>query len=68
VAPEYRRQGVGSALSRRATEEARGLGIPTLYLFTFDKQGFYARLGWATLEEVSYAGRPGSIMLRQLAA
>jgi GNAT superfamily N-acetyltransferase len=67
VVPEYRRQGIGSALSRRATEEAQRLGIPTLYLFTFDKQGFYTRLGWATLEEASYAGRRGSIMLRQLA-
>jgi predicted N-acetyltransferase YhbS len=62
VAPECRRQGIGSALSRRATEEAQALGVSTLYLFTFDKQEFYARLGWGVLEEASYAGRLGSIM------
>ena len=68
VAPEHRGQGIGSALSRRAADEARDLGISTLYLFTFDKQGFYARLGWAPFDEASYAGRRGSIMARDLAA
>lgn len=68
VAPEYRGQGIGSALSRRATEEAKRLRVARLHLFTFDKQGFYARLGWTTLEEARYAGRSGSIMVRQLAA
>jgi GNAT superfamily N-acetyltransferase len=68
VARPYRGHGIGSALSERATQEARRLGIPTIYLFTFDKQGFYARLGWAALEDARYGGRLGSIMVRQLAA
>ena len=68
VAPPYRGFGIGSALSERATQEAQGLGVPALYLFTFDKQGFYTRLGWAALEEARYAGRLGSVMVRQLAA
>src|SRR5262245_27286974 len=61
VAPTHRHQGIGTALSRRAVDEARGLGVSTLYLFTFDRQTFYARLGWASFEEASYAGRRGSI-------
>jgi len=68
VGPKYRGQGIGSALSTRATEEAMVVGVSTLYLFTFDKQTFYGRLGWSALEEAAYAGRPGTIMLRRLAA
>ena len=67
VGPEYRGQGIGSALSNRATNEAIVLGVSTLYLFTFDKQGFYGRLGWSELEAAAYADRPGTIMVRRLA-
>ena len=62
VSPEHRGCGIGSALSRRATEEAERLGFSTLYLFTFDKQDFYARLGWQPFERAQYAGREGLIM------
>src|SRR5438445_8930619 len=44
VAPEYRGRGFGSALSERVIAEGRVLGFPKLYLVTFDKIGFYARL------------------------
>ena len=67
VGPEFRGQGIGSALSTRATNEAVVMGVATLYLFTFDRQGFYERLGWSELEEAKYAGRSGTIMLRSLA-
>ena len=66
VSPQHRRRGVGSALCLRAVEEARVLGVPTLYLFTFDKQSLYARLQWLALEDAIYAGRPGTIMVRSV--
>ena len=66
VGPAYRGQGIGSALCRRATEEASALGLSTLYLFTFDQEAFYTRLGWSTLERTQLAGRPGTIMARAL--
>jgi predicted N-acetyltransferase YhbS len=68
VAPGHRGKGIGSALSRRATDEAWTLGATKLYLFTFDKQSFYARQGWATLEPAQLAGLSGTIMMRELAA
>lgn len=68
VSPEYRRQGIGSALCVRATEEASRLGVSNLYLFTFDKQSLYMRLGWSAVEDSSYAGRACTIMARRLAA
>jgi predicted N-acetyltransferase YhbS len=68
VSPDHRRLGIGSALCVRSTEEALLLGVSTLYLFTFDKQRWYTRLGWSTLEDARYGGRSGTIMLQRLAA
>ncbi|MCI0529440.1 MAG: GNAT family N-acetyltransferase, partial [Nitrospira sp.] len=62
VAPEYRRSGVGSALVQRVVEEARALGVKLLYLFTTNKESFYARLGWSVLERTEYRGKPVVIM------
>lgn len=67
VAPDHRRQGIASALSERATEEAQALGFARAYLFTFDKQGFYRRLGWSTLEDTTFLGHPVTVMVRELA-
>jgi GNAT superfamily N-acetyltransferase len=66
VGPAYRGQGIGSALCRRATDEASAFGVSTLYLFTFDQEPFYARLGWTTFGRAEMAGRPGTIMARAL--
>ena len=68
VSPDHRRLGIGSALCVRATEEAQRLGAPNLYLFTFDKQRLYTRLGWSGLEDARYAGRSGTIMVKRVAA
>jgi len=66
VAPAYRRRGVGSALASHATDEAIQLGVSELFLFTFDRQSFYSRLGWQELESAMYAGRDGTVMSRRL--
>jgi N-acetylglutamate synthase-like GNAT family acetyltransferase len=31
--------------------EAKGLKLPKIYLYTIDKTAFYARCGWAILEQ-----------------
>jgi GNAT superfamily N-acetyltransferase len=67
VSPQHRGRGIGSALCLRAVEEARRLSVSNLYLFTFDKQGMYARLQWCPLEEAVLAGRPGTVMARSVA-
>ena len=68
VAPEFRGRGVGSALSERVAEEAVLLGASELYLFTFDRQRLYSRLGWRHVEPIVYADIPGTIMVRGFAA
>ncbi len=56
VVPERRHQGIGRALVRRVQEEARLLGEERLYLYTMDRQRFYAHLGWTVVEERVYRG------------
>ena len=68
VAPEHRGRGIGSALCECTTEEAQLLGVEKLYLFTFNRQRLYGRLGWLALENTLYAGASGTIMVRTLAA
>jgi N-acetylglutamate synthase-like GNAT family acetyltransferase len=66
VLPEYRGKGIGSALSERLAAEAAFLGFPSLFLFTFDKQSMYTRLGWTTIDRGEHARRPVCVMARRL--
>lgn len=56
VAPERRKQGIGAALVQRVIEDAEGLGVRRLYLYTPGTERFYSRLGWAPVERTSYRG------------
>ncbi len=64
VKPEARRRGIGNQRVGFAEAEAQRRGIPTLYLFTPDKQRMYARLGWTTIEEVEYRGEHVTVMTK----
>jgi N-acetylglutamate synthase-like GNAT family acetyltransferase len=66
VAAEHRRQGIGSALVRRVVEEAAALKVKRLYLFTPDRESFYARLGWSAIERCTYRGYPQVVMALDL--
>jgi len=43
-------------------DEATSLKVSRLYLYTVDRRGFYANLGWSWLEHASYRGKEVSIM------
>jgi predicted N-acetyltransferase YhbS len=66
VGPKFRRQGIGAALCAAVEDEARSRAIPTLYLFTLDKQAWYSRLGWTVLDPCVWQQRPGDIMCKAL--
>ena len=66
VGSEFRRRGIGAALSATVEEAARSRGIQTLYLFTLDKRAWYSRLGWTVLGPCVWHQRPGDIMCKQL--
>ena len=62
VASEFRGQGIGSKLVLHIMEQAKQNMIKRLYLFTPDRDTFYARLGWKTFEKTVYLGYAVTIM------
>jgi N-acetylglutamate synthase-like GNAT family acetyltransferase len=68
VLPEHRSRGYGTQLVKGIVAEARRLGTATMYLFTEDRAGFYAAMGWQELETTSYHGEDVTIMKLDLTA
>ncbi|GAB6139053.1 GNAT family N-acetyltransferase [Halanaerobaculum tunisiense] len=66
VKPEYRNQGIGTKLIKRAVKEARRIGVKRIYLFTRDKKRLYLNLGWQLLETVEYNNKIVDIMVIDL--
>ncbi|MBL1268044.1 MAG: GNAT family N-acetyltransferase [Halomonas sp.] len=66
VVPEWRGQGIASALVRRVEAEAAAHGFERFYLYTPDQQALYRRLGWQDVESLEYRGETVTVMLRQL--
>ena len=62
VSPEQRRHGIGGALVQRVIEEAAGLGVRRLYLYTPSAEEFYARRGWSLVEHTKYRGADVAVM------
>jgi GNAT superfamily N-acetyltransferase len=62
VSPEFRDRGVGSALVTRVEQEARDIGVTTLYLYTPDRESLYARLGWVAIDRPVYMGETVVVM------
>ena len=67
VLPDWRNCGVGTMLMHRATEEARRLNVPRLYLWTHSAEGLYHKLGWQVVERSKYFGRKAVVMQIDLA-
>jgi len=66
VTPEFRNRGVGSHIVESSVERAYSLGVKNLYLYTQDREHFYQRLGWITLEHVEYHAHMTVVMKRTL--
>ena len=66
VLPEWRNHGVGTMLMRRATEEARRLKVPRLYLWTHSAERLYRKLGWQVVERSDYFGKETVVMQMDL--
>jgi GNAT superfamily N-acetyltransferase len=66
VLPEFRAQGIGSQLVRAIEDVATRLQLERLYLFTPDREPFYARLGWSVLETVVYRRHSNVIMTKSM--
>lgn len=62
VPVEYRGRGIGTELCKMAVAEAKNLGFAKLFLFTPDKESFYTRQGWNTIECVIYKDKQVVVM------
>ena len=62
VDPQARKHGAGRALVHRVMQHAKHIGIKTLYLYTPDREHFYAHMGWQTLEKLEYHGANVTLM------
>ena len=49
VHPDCHRRGIGSALVRLALKQMQAKGVDQVWLYTTDKQAYYARLGFKHL-------------------
>lgn len=66
VLPSYRYRGIGSTLMQAAEGKARELGVDTLYLHTADRERYYLRRGWETIEQPVYLGMTVAVMKKEL--
>lgn len=59
VAPEYRKQGVGSALMKEVMSFAANIGLQA--------ESLYMNLGWSTIDNAIYEGEHVAIMASRVA-
>lgn len=68
VTPEYRNQGIGSALVCHVMQQAQQCNIEKLYLYTPDREAFYHKLGWRRIDTENYHGHEVRIMEADLSS
>jgi GNAT superfamily N-acetyltransferase len=66
VDPQYRKQGIASALVRAIEQHARTVGCKQLYLYTVTAEPLYAKLGWIVRERFDWHGEKFVLMTREL--
>jgi predicted N-acetyltransferase YhbS len=66
VSEARRRAGIGAQLVRAIEAEAARLEVATLYLYTPDRQAFYAARGWIVHEQALHAGQSITIMHKRI--
>lgn len=67
VLPKYRCLGLGTWLLAQAEAEALAMGYQTLHLFSEDSQPFFEGAGWDKLKDSHLKGRPGTVMVKDIA-
>lgn len=67
VLPEFRHQGIGSALMQYITTKVIEMGLPKFYLYTPSAEAFYSRLGWVSIDRCTEKGVPVVVMSKSLA-
>ena len=66
VTPDYRNKGFASQLMQHAHRIAFEMGYSRLFLWTYDQEALYQRLGWSVLHRITFKGRAAVVMARDL--
>jgi predicted N-acetyltransferase YhbS len=66
MVPAQRGRGLAARLVRAVEAAARDTAVPTLWLFTDTAAPLYARLGWIDVGQEIEAGKPVTLMRRDL--
>lgn len=66
VHPDYRGEGIGTALAAEIERVARELGFTRLHLFNPLAQGIFEKLGWNLLKTSRYRGKELAILVKHL--
>ena len=66
VAPEFRRQGIATALIRSIEDHARRQGVERLHLYTVDAEALYLKCGWVLRDTVTSHGYNLKLMDKHL--
>ena len=66
VHPEHRGRGIGQALVAAAEHAARDMGYPTLYLYTWSEERWYAQRGWSYVRRLTFANNVTTVMKKDL--
>lgn len=64
VDADRRDKGVGSLLVEAIAGQAVRLGVERLFLYTYDRENFYSRLGWFVLERREHDGKQIVVMYK----
>jgi N-acetylglutamate synthase-like GNAT family acetyltransferase len=66
VLPEQHGKGIGARLVKTIELLAANLEVEKLYLFTPDRESFYAHMGWTVFERTSYHEKDVVIIVKEL--
>ena len=66
VHPGRRNRGLGAFIVNQAESIAKEMGYSQLYLFTPNKEEWYQKLGWKTIEHTTFNNHPVAVMIKYL--
>ena len=66
VLPEHRSKGIGEKLVKSVELLSAQLDVEQLYLFTPDREAFYARMNWTVQERTKYRKKDVVIMVKKI--